>query len=100
VIHVLDVGIRNKEAEGALTDHFGSKPTLEGLLQCPTSLAARKSFLMSHLHNSYCNFDTALLSLFMVAARTGLSASSDPVTFMIKSALKLPYPSLLLPGAK
>lgn len=91
-------GVTELGAEGTLTDHLGTKPHLEGSLQCLTFLAARKPFLMFCLNNSCCNFSPAFL--FTAAVRTGLSASSDPVTLMIKSAIKLPFPSLLLPCAK
>ena len=97
---VTDVGIRSRRVQAALIGHLGTKPYLEGLLQCLTFLAARKSFLVFYLNNSYCNFIPPFLSLFTGAMRTGLSASSDPITFMINSAIKLSFPSLLLPCAK
>lgn len=90
------LGIRSRRVEGApwiKTNPW--RPATTSNFPC-----SQKVLPHVPLNNSYCNFGPALLSLFAEATRTGLSASSDPVTFMIKSALKLPYSSLLLPGAK
>lgn len=88
-------------AKEALIDHLGSKTYLEVLLQCLTFLAATKSFLMSHLNNSYCNFGpTKEFAYSQGPLSTGSLASSDPARFMTKSAMKLSYPSLLFPGVK
>lgn len=103
MIHITDIGFKagGRGREGALADHLESKPYLEVLLQCLTFLAATESFLVSHLNNSHRNFGPAKeFAYSQWPLRTGLAASSDPVTFLIKSVMKLSCSSLLHPGAK
>lgn len=97
VIYITNTAVRGQGVKSALNGHLGSKPHLKGLLRCLTFLAARKSFFIFYLNNSYCNFSPTFLSLFTVAARTGLSASSDLIIFVIKSAITLSFLSLLRP---